>query len=304
MRKMGGLRKYMPWTFGVMFVATLAIAGIPPLAGFWSKDEILWQAFSSPFGSKIFWAVGAVTAFMTSFYMFRLLFMTFFGEYRGAKDAGHDASHDAAHARDSHHGTPHESPWMMLSPLVLLAVLSIFGGLVGIGNRFEHFLDPVIQKVEEPHTSNLESVLAMAAEPKTEEHENKGLETALMGLSVAIAFAGLALAWFLYIARPELPAKIAASVHGLYELVLHKYWVDELYSAVLITPLLWFSRVVLWHTVDQKGIDGLVNESAVAARDVSAVVRQQQSGLVRSYAGWIAAGAAVVVAYMVWMGTR
>ena len=141
------------------------------------------QAFSSPFGSKIFWAVGAVTAFMTSFYMFRLLFMTFFGEYRGAKDAGHDASHDAAHARDSHHGTPHESPWMMLSPLVLLAVLSIFGGLVGIGNRFEHFLDPVIQKVEEPHTSNLESVLAMAAEPKTEEHENKGLETALMGLS-------------------------------------------------------------------------------------------------------------------------
>ena len=304
MRKMGGLRKYMPWTFGVMFVATLAIAGIPPLAGFWSKDEILWQAFSSPFGSKIFWAVGAVTAFMTSFYMFRLLFMTFFGEYRGAKDAGHDASHNAAHAHDSHHGTPHESPWMMLSPLVLLAVLSIFGGLVGIGNRFEHFLDPVIQKVEEPHTSNLESVLAMAAEPKTEEHENKGLETALMGLSVAIAFAGLALAWFLYIARPELPAKIAASVHGLYELVLHKYWVDELYSAVLITPLLWFSRVVLWHTVDQKGIDGLVNESAVAARDVSAVVRQQQSGLVRSYAGWIAAGAAVVVAYMVWMGTR
>ncbi len=305
MRKMGGLRKYMPWTFGVMLIATLAIAGIPPLAGFWSKDEILWQAFSSPFGSKIFWAFGAVTAFMTSFYMFRLLFMTFFGEYRGAKDAGHDAHH-AAHAHDSHHGTPHESPWMMLSPLVLLAVLSIIGGFVGIGNRFEHFLDPVIQKVEEPHTSNLESALAIAAaESKTEEHaEHKGLETTLMGVSVAIALAGLALAWFLYIARPELPAKIADALNGLYTTVLHKYWIDELYSAVLIAPLLWFSRVVLWQTVDQKGIDGLVNESAVAARDVSAIVRQQQSGLVRSYAGWIAAGAAVVVAYMVWMGTR
>jgi NADH-quinone oxidoreductase subunit L len=143
MRKMGGLRKYMPWTFATMLIATLAISGIPPFAGFFSKDEILWQAFSSPHGSKIFWIIGVITAFMTSFYMFRLLFMTFTGEYRGAKPEAHGhGSHD-----DHGHHTPHESPWLMLAPLVLLGVLSIIGGWVGIGNRFEHFLDPVIQKV-------------------------------------------------------------------------------------------------------------------------------------------------------------
>ena len=148
MRKMGGLRKYMPWTFATMTIATLAISGIPPFAGFFSKDEILWQAFSSPHGSKAFWFLGLVTAFMTSFYMFRLLFMTFFGEYRGAQPEAHSAhgGHDD-HGHDSHHGSPHESPWLMLGPLVLLGVLSIVGGWVGIGHRFEHFLDPVILNV-------------------------------------------------------------------------------------------------------------------------------------------------------------
>jgi NADH-quinone oxidoreductase subunit L len=134
--------------------------------------------------------------------------------------------------------------------------------------------------------------------------ESKGLETTLMAVSVLIALAGLGLAWFLYVRRPELPAVIAASLGGLYRLVLNKYWIDELYTAVIIGPLVAFSRLVLWQSVDQKAIDGTVNECAVAARDVSQIVRQQQSGLIRSYAGWIAAGAALVVAYMVWMGTR
>ena len=109
---------------------------------------------------------------------------------------------------------------------------------------------------------------------------------------------------YMYVKRPELPEQIASSLGGVYRLVLNKYWIDELYSAVIIGPLVAFSRIVLWQTIDQKVIDGTVNESAVAARDVSQVIRQQQSGLVRSYAGWIAAGAAAVVAYMVWMGTR
>ena len=122
--------------------------------------------------------------------------------------------------------------------------------------------------------------------------------------SVLVAFSGLVLAWFLYVKRPELPARIAAASGGLYKLVFNKYWIDELYSAAIIGPLIAFSRVVLWQTIDQKLVDGTVNESAVAARDVSQIIRQQQSGLVRSYAGWIAAGAAAVVAYMVWMGTR
>src|SRR5205807_3528279 len=141
MRKMGGLRSYIPVTFGTMFIATLAIAGIPPLAGFWSKDEILWQVYSSPHGSWIFWLIGVITAFLTSFYMFRLLYMTFFGDYRGAQVDAHGHS---SHTRGADgHGEPHESPMVMLVPLMILAVLSLIGGLVGWGNHFEHFLAPV-----------------------------------------------------------------------------------------------------------------------------------------------------------------
>src|SRR6202167_6087397 len=142
MRKMDGLRNYMPWTFLTMGIATLAIAGIPPLAGFWSKDEILWKAYQT---SPVYWAVGVLTAFITSFYMFRLLYMTFFGDYRGGeKDQhgnashGHDAhKHDAQGDGGHGHGEPHESPLVMLVPLMILAVLSLLGGLVGIGHRFE-----------------------------------------------------------------------------------------------------------------------------------------------------------------------
>jgi NADH-quinone oxidoreductase subunit L len=308
MRKMGGLRKYMPWTFWTMLIATLAIAGIPPFAGFFSKDEILWQAFSSPHGSKVFWILGVITAFMTSFYMFRLIFLTFYGEYRGTPakaHSAHAAGHDDHGGHDDHHGTPHESPWLMLGPLVLLGVLSVVGGWVGIGNRFEHFLDPVIQKVsvEQSVAQNGEAEATPVSEGEGT-GESKGTEQLLMGVSVLVAFSGLGLAWYLYIKRPELPAQIAEATGSLYKWVLHKYWIDELYGAVIIGPLVALSRVVLWQTVDQKMIDGTVNESAVVVGEVSQAVRQQQSGLIRSYAGWIAAGAAAVVAYMVWMGTR
>ena len=136
MRKMGGLRKYMPWTFWTMLIATLAISGIPPFAGFFSKDEILWQAFSSPHGSKIFWVIGVITAFMTSFYMFRL----HLPDLHRRVSRRRSPTLTAAHGDHGHHA-PHESPWLMLAPLVLLGVLSVIGGWVGIGNRFEHFLD-------------------------------------------------------------------------------------------------------------------------------------------------------------------
>jgi NADH-quinone oxidoreductase subunit L len=349
MRKMGGLRKYMPVTFWVMLIATLAIAGIPPLAGFWSKDEILWEAFISPHGSKIFWALGAITAFMTSFYMFRLVFMTFSGEYRGAKPqahaaaAGHGNPHHHAEPAEQHHdeegdphahshgGAPHESPWMMLGPLVILAVLSFIGGFVGYGNRFGHFLDPVIQRVgttheaehtagvqeaehsgvtavqeaeRAAHTSESTAAPVSAAEHEGEGEEHKSTELALMVFSVCLGLGGLGLAWLMYVKKPELPDKIADSVTGLYNLVLNKYWIDELYGAVLIKPLVNVSRSVLWQAVDQKVIDGSVNNSATAAAEISSVVRRQQSGLIRSYAGWVAAAAAAVVAYMVWWGTR
>jgi len=290
MRKMGGLRQYMPWTFATMGIATLAIAGIPPLAGFWSKDEILWRAFER---EPAYWLVGVITAFITSFYMFRLMYLTFGGEYRGATlQAAH--GHDA-HGHDDHghgHGEPHESPRVMLAPLVVLAVLSVIGGLVGYGNRFEHFLDPVFQqKVVE---------VAQGSPPEA----LKSIEYLLMGVSISVAALGWILAYLLYSRRPELPARIAASLGGVYQAVVHKYYIDELYAALFVKPLIEGSSAILWKGIDQGIIDAAVNNSADAARHVSDNVRHMQSGNLRSYAGWVAAGSAVVIAYMIWMGVR
>ena len=292
MRKMGGLRVYMPWTFATMGIATLAIAGIPPPAGFWSKDEILWQAYNA---SWVYWLIGVITAFITSFYMFRLMYMTFGGEYRGA--AGQGAHGHNAHGHDDHshgdghgHSEPHESPWAMLGPLVVLALLSVVGGFLGYGNHFEHFLDPVF------HAGD---VIAQEASP---EAGKSMLEYLLMGVSAGVAFLGWCLAYLLYSRRPQLPARIAASLGGLYQAVSNKYYVDELYAALFVKPLIDGSTTILWHGVDQGVIDATVNGSADAARHVSDTARHMQSGNLRSYAGWIAAGGAVVIAYMVWMG--
>jgi NADH-quinone oxidoreductase subunit L len=289
MRKMGGLKSYIPWTFGTMFIATLAIAGIPPFAGFWSKDEILWKAFSSPHGSWVFWLIGVVTAFITSFYMFRLLFMTFFGDYHGIQVDDHGRAH-LAHGDDAHgHGEPHESPMVMLVPLMILALLSVVGGLVGIGNHFEHFLEPVFG--------------TGFAEPAGEAASGS-TEYILMGISVLVAFAGAILAWFLYISRPYLPQKIADGLNGFYTAVLNKYYVDELYAKLFVKPLIDGSTSILWQGVDRKVIDDTVNNAAAGARHISDEARHMQSGNLRSYAGWIAAGSAVVIAYMIWMGVR
>ncbi|HET7893045.1 MAG TPA: NADH-quinone oxidoreductase subunit L [Candidatus Sulfotelmatobacter sp.] len=287
MRKMGGLRSFIPWTFLTMGIATLAIAGIPPFAGFWSKDEILWQAYQT---SWVYWLIGAVTAFLTSFYMFRLLFMTFFGDYRGARVDDHGQAH-AVHGHDEHgHGMPHESPRVMLVPLMILAALSIVGGLVGIGNRFENFLAPVFGSGQ----------VAEAAG----EGASRGAEFLLMGISVGLALLGLFVAYVLYISKPHLPKKIADSLNGFYTTVLNKYYVDELYAKLFVKPLVDGSTSILWQGVDRKVIDDSVNNAADGARHVSDEVRHMQSGNLRSYAGWIAAGSAAVIAYMIWMGVR
>jgi NADH-quinone oxidoreductase subunit L len=303
MRKMGGLRTKIPVTFWTMTAATFAIAGIPPLAGFFSKDEILWQAYSSPYGSWVYWFVGVVTAFITSFYMFRLWFMTFFGEYRGDAEANHGHASHSAH-EDAHghgHSGIHESPKVMLIPLVVLALLSVVGGWVGIHHNFENFLAPVF---ETGTTAYSPSATGEAVEPIQPPAEESGTETLLMGISIAAGLGGLYFAWLLYYRRPELPQQIANSLGGLYRAALNKYNVDEFYAALLVNPLLNGSTKILWHGIDQGVIDATVDSSAGAARDVSDSVRHMQSGNLRSYAGWIAAGAAGVIAYMVWMGTR
>ena len=283
MRKMGGLKTYIPITFTTMLIATLAIAGIPPLAGFWSKDEILWKAYQA---SWVYWLIGAITALITSFYMFRLLFMTFWGDYKGIQVDDHGHAHAAPGHSGHGHGEPHESPMVMLVPLMILAVLSAVGGLVGIHNGFEHFLEPVFG----------------SEFPKTITEGSGNTEGLLMGISVLFSFAGLILAYVLYVSKPYLPEKIAASLGAFYGAVLNKYYVDEIYAKVFVKPLVDGSTRILWQGVDRKVIDDTVNDAADGARHVSDEVRHMQSGNVRSYAGWIASGAAVVIAYMIWQG--
>jgi NADH-quinone oxidoreductase subunit L len=320
MRNMGGLRKYLPYTFWSMSVATFAIAGIPPFAGFFSKDRILWSTWSS--GEHILWAIGVITAGMTSFYMFRLWFLTFFGEYRGsnpetaghghdtdAQHAGHaGAVHDAqdVHAAGSHgHGAPHESPWVMVVPLLILAVLSLAGGWIGVphslqgSDRFGTFLAPVFQSAS-PETA----AAGQAPPPAEAEEESSITELIFTGISVTVGILGFLLAWYLYWKRPELPARMAKSAGGLYTLVLNKYKIDELYGAVIIHPLIGLSTNVFWKGIDKRLIDGAVDGSAAGAQETSDALRHMQSGNIRSYAGWVAVGATAVIAFMVWRGLR
>jgi NADH-quinone oxidoreductase subunit L len=300
MRKMGGLRKKIPWTFWTMTIATFAIAGIPPLAGFFSKDEILWRAYEA---NWIFWLVGLVTAFITSFYMFRLWFMTFFGQYRGDAEGSHGPE-----AQDSRTGTSpphghghsgiHESPKVMLFPLMILAVLSFVGGWVGIHHHFDNLLAPVFQSSAIAATTFEGGAATRGGE------ERPALETTLMVVSVAAGVLGFVLAFLLYNRKPELPARIAASVHGLYTAVANKYWIDELYAWIFVKPLIAISGVVFWRGIDQGVIDATLDGSADTAREVSDNLRHMQSGNLRSYAGWVAIGATAVIIYMVWVGLR
>jgi NADH-quinone oxidoreductase subunit L len=325
MRRMGGLRKLIPVTFWVVTIATIAIAGIPPFAGFFSKDEILGAVFHSPYGGPVIWGIGVLTAGLTSFYMFRLWFMTFFGELKlGSVDlgeeahaahapaqAGHGAASDSHGHADDHshgHGGVHESPWVMLAPLVILAVLSFVGGWVGVPqfmrghNEIEHFLAPVMQSgpaVAGEAVSDKDATTSHAGEATP---ENTGEEWLLAGTSVAAALIGLFFAYLFYYKSPELPERITSKMHGIYMMVLHKYYVDEGYGAIFVKPLLALSTVVLWRGVDQGVIDGLVNGAGTASRGVGNELRQMQSGNIRSYAAWVAIGGAAIVAFMIWLG--
>jgi NADH-quinone oxidoreductase subunit L len=182
----------------------------------------------------------------------------------------------------------------MLGPLVILAVLSFVGGWIGIGGRFEHFLAPVFQGGGGTEF----------AQESTREAAGGGTETTLTLVSVSAALLGLLLAWTLYYRRPQLPARIAESLGSLYRAVANKYYVDELYALLFVKPVVDGSTEILWHGVDQGVIDATVNNSADSARHVSDNLRHMQSGNLRSYAGWVAAGGALVIAYMVWMGVR
>jgi len=259
-RKMGGIAKKVPLTHATFLVGALAIAGFPGLAGFFSKDEILWNAFSSSRGSNLLWLFGALAALFTAFYMFRLLFLVFHGKSR------------VEHERELH---LHESPPTMLFALVVLAILSIFGGYVGVPkilgrhNLFESFLEPVFTRYP---------VLG----PLAEGVHPLSLEWTLLLASVAIALLGIFLAWVLYLKRAQIPATLTARLPGIYNLILNKYYVDEVYGALFVIPGRKLSEF-LYDRFDLGIVDGLVNFVGEFVEQAGEGLKRIQTGYVRQY---------------------
>ena len=305
LRRMGGLKRELPLTYWTFLMGTLAIAGVPLLSGFFSKDEILGKTFES--GHTVLWAVALVTAFLTATYMFRLLYLAFFGERRAAPVAAHASDphgHGAVAAPGSH---LHDAPPAMAIVLVVLAIGSVLAGYVGVpaslggGNRLEHYLEPSFQA---PTMATLEGVLtvapAAAAPERAPADERPGTEMALMGASVAAALAGIGLASFIYLKRPAVADALAERWSGLYRMLLGKYFVDEVYDALVVQPIKRVSTLFLWRGVDAGLIDGTVNSVGFAVRGLSAVLRRLQTGSVRAYAMSIMVGVVAIVGYFLW----
>jgi NADH-quinone oxidoreductase subunit L len=273
MRKMGALRKKIPWTYWTFMMATLAISGIPIWAGFFSKDEILWKAYShgTTYGTVLY-VLGASAALLTAFYMFRLVFMTFHGKSRVEPEAAHHL---------------HESPWNMVVPLVVLAVFSTIAGFAGVpevwggSNWIHHVLGPVFGH---GHVS------AEAA------HASIHLERMMAAISVTIAMAGILLAWLMYIVSPGLPKKVASSLGGLYRAVLNKWYFDELYDAIFVNPCKRFGTF-LWELIDAGLIDGIVNGVAGVVNFVGERIRRLQTGHVENYALFLIIGIVVILGF-------
>ena len=245
LRNMGGLRKHTPFTFWTLLCASVAIAGVPGTSGFFSKDEILVAAYD--YQPWIYW-IGVITAGMTAFYVFRALFLAFFGSYRG-------------------YAHPHESPFSMTGPLMILAVLSLGGGFLNV----PHFLDPLFPTNE------------------------KAAQTWLMWVGSGAGLFGIFLAYLFYVAKPGIADSISGALGGLYRLVYNKYFVDEVYNATIVEPVVHGSQTVLWRGADAGLIDGIVNGIGRRARGVGGILKLMQAGNVRAYAAWVLFGSVLVL---------
>jgi NADH-quinone oxidoreductase subunit L len=338
MRRMGGLKKYMPITFATMLTGWLAISGIPIFAGFFSKDEILWRTWSAgsfglpnPSWSKALWFIGALTALLTAVYMTRMMVMTFWGTERFRETnpehahAG-DTQDEAQHSDNGVH-EPHESPWLMTVPLIVLAILSTIGGLIGVPyalsslvgghpeNYIERILDPVIAKVP-GHADSIGEVqeganftlLSPAPQPvdgppafapldahgeSSHSPDETREERLLALLSVLIALLGIATGWLIFKKRPLL---------RMPHILENKYYVDEIYNAAIINPIKVGSREGLWKLFDVGVIDGFLHSLGEVVTDTGKTVRHLQAGFVRGYAAIILLGALVVIGFFAYYG--
>ncbi|MFH1196852.1 MAG: NADH-quinone oxidoreductase subunit L [bacterium] len=270
----GGLKKYLPRTYITFIIAAFAISGFPGLSGFFSKDEILWFSFAN--GSFILWLIGAVTAMLTAFYMFRLVSLTFFGKER----FGHEKH-------------PHESPAVMTVPLIVLAFLSVVGGYIGIpeifsgehGNKFHNWLEPIF-------------------EPAVRRIQHFGLhshaeEIILMVVSIVAALLSIYFAYKIYTKRTEIAENFSERFSGIYKIFFNKYYVDEIYDATVVNPIVKGSEKVLWKFTDEKIIDGVVNGTASLIDKFSLIIRKMQTGIAQFYAVIMVVGIAAVLFWII-----
>jgi NADH-quinone oxidoreductase subunit L len=265
-QKMGGLRKYMPVTYWTFLIASLSIAGIPGLSGFFSKDEILWLAYNGGPIGRVVWLIGTIVAALTAFYSFRIIFLAFHGKFRGTHEQEHHL---------------HESPKSMTAPLLILAVGAIAAGWAGIpaalggSNAIGHFFEPVLGH---PHVSG--------------GHEE---EFMVMGISIACAIGGIVLSWIFYSLKPEIPKSLAANLKGIYTVLWNKYYIDELYDFIIVKPVKWVSNAILIDVTDGKIIEGIINGIPSGIRNFGERLRKLQTGYVQHYAISMALGVFVIL---------
>jgi NADH-quinone oxidoreductase subunit L len=270
MDKMGGLAKKIPATYWTLVAGALALSGIFPFAGFWSKDDILGATWRD--GKYYFWAIGLIAAFITAFYTFRMIFKTFFGRPQTADGSDHHV---------------HKSPLTMIVPLAVLAVASLLGGFLGLPGRLgviQHFLEPVFAPAN--HILGLE------------EHGLAAADYVLMVVSLVVAMCGIALAWVMYVKRVDLPLIVGARLRPLYNVVYNKFYVDEFYGATFVKLAVDGSTWV-WHQFDEKVIDGAAHGTAWLWQHAGSVVRPLQTGRVQNYLLWMFAGVFVIVTVVV-----
>ena len=326
-RNMGGLKRYLPITYWTFLIGSLAIAGVPFLSGFFSKDEILFETFAE--GHWILWTIGAITSLLTATYMFRLVFLTFHGERRHDAPAPEHAEEEPGahtaplHPTPSHPPSPHggfgeaglhDAPPAMAMALIVLALGSVLAGYVGVPhvlggeNHLATWLAPSFQPPGAGAGTGPETVVAgIEAEAAAEgsaaaagEEEHAALELTLMAASSAIAVLGIGLAAFIWLKRRDIAASMARNHAGLHRLLLNKYYVDEVYDAAIVQPIRVGSQEGLWRGIDVNLVDGAVNGTGALVAAGSGVLRRLQTGSVRAYAGSMFIGVVVILGYYLW----